>query len=68
MSDPHFDHLDPRNTMMSLMVLPILCDADTNAMKSHDGNTNASQSCDVNVDVNGITWQNQLGYISFELS
>ena len=32
----HFDHLDPRNAVVPLMVQPTSHDADTKAVASHD--------------------------------
>ena len=52
----HFDNLDLRNTMVPLMLLSIPCDSDTNAMVSHDSNTNAiCIMCCHSVDANVIT-------------
>ena len=44
---PHIDNHNLMNVIVPLMVLST----------SHDTGTNAMVSCDVNVDVSGITWQ-----------
>ena len=51
----HFDNLDLRNAIMLLMMLSTSHNTDTSAMASHDTITNSNASCDVNVDISGIT-------------